>query len=578
MKRKQIKITVFLLLGICSNIYGYEFRDNFEDEICGTQPSHWIQKYKSDKSHWTVRCEDGNRVYQQSHLSDEIQYSYLHVFERNPDFEGRFRVEKTKEGYMAFLIRYNSEGTYVKLRYNFKNNLYEIVEKEETSPREVVRATQAGKLGEGWHRFKIEARDAYVKLVMDGQAVVETRQLLHQTFGRIGFETYHTTASFDDIIYQGQYGRVNNGVLEYELDIFSSNDKNIAQHLAIETLKDGMLIGMAATHDERVVSENANFPLFLIVSHDNGYSWENLSVEDRNYVTAGGDTVRHCCPQLLPLKSGSLLSCGLTAEGNFEFISSDDNGETWQKTGGSIPNVNRHSLMPDRLTQTSSGNIYGIFYDFRAKQYILYVSKDDGRNWSSIIPPKFNKENTWPDLQELQVVELPDSTLDIYARDGRAGANTLVVGRSIPDVSWNDLKDEMNNTPFISPKCAFNIERDQYNPQHYYMFWTYNDRHDEPAYNNIPRTRVALAVSYDGTKTWNYVMDVDEWGYPSTGFIDRDHRYANHTIHVGKEYIFLTVKRRNPIGEERHADGHVWFTRIEKAKIQPYPYFPGTHY
>ena len=271
--------------------------------------------------------------------------------------------------------------------------------------------------------------------------------------------------------------------------------------------------------------------MFLLSSQNHGLTWSNIQLENRRYLLTKNDTVKHSCPQLLKLQSGHYLSVGLTDEGNAQFVLSADGGRHWQETGV-ISSINRHGLMPDKLMQASNGKVYG------AIQRNLYVSDDEGHHWQKVIPyPLYGAESRYVSVQEMQLVELPDERFKTYARDGREGAQTLAVGISNPNSNWNDLKDEMNNTPFVAPKCAFNVEWDAYHSDHYYMFWTYNDRDDEPLVNNLPRTRIALAVSYDGTKTWQYAMDVDEWGYPSTGYEDKDNRYANHAIHVGKDYI-----------------------------------------
>ncbi len=565
-------VLLSMLTTITSTLFAFEYRDGFESETCGGAPSHWVVKYPPDPGGWKVACEAENRYYQQPRLLPEVQYSYLHVFERNPVFEGKFRVDSTLGGRLAFLIRYNAEGSYVKLQYDFTKSCYEILEQEESNQPMYLRARYCESLDQQWHRFRIVVRDRSAQLFVDGNLKIATDQLLHRTFGRVGFETQHLAASFDDISYTGSSGRVNDGIVEYELDVFDKDSNNIAQHLTIETLEDGSVLGMGATADHRVVKHNLRFPMFLLRSNDRGLTWEGTATGNLQFPTAEGDTIKHCCPQLLRLHSGELLSVRMTDQKEAEFVLSSDGGKTWRK-GGKIPNINRHGMMPDKLMQTEGGAIYG------ALQRNLYVSRDAGRHWELVIPyPLYEAESRFKSVQEMQSVELPNGHLKTYARDGRLPANTLVAGLSIPGVRWNDLNEELNNTPFVAPKCAFSVERDRYQPNHYYMFWTYNDRNDEPSVNNLPRTRLALAVSYDGTKTWKYVMDLDEWGYPSTGFGDKDNRYANHAMHVGKDFIYLTVKRRNPIGKTKHEDGHVWFTRVEKSKIQVYEAFPGTQY
>ncbi len=564
-------VILLLLIIVVEPAYGFRYYDNFEDEDCGTKPSHWLTSSPQQEL-WTVGCEDGNHYYQQQgRPTDSVQYSYLHVFERNPVFTGRFRVTQAQGGYLAFLLRYNAEESYVKVRYHFGHRRYELVEQEEANQPSIVRAVQTDSLSSGWHTFRVVAQDSLVQFWVDGALKVASSDITHRTFGRVGLETYRTLAHFDDITYQGKYGRVNAGVYERSLTMIDSTGRNVAQHLTIETLSDGSLLGLVATADERVARTNQMLPLRLVRSSDQGVTWRGIEPKNYRYLIAEGDTVKHCCPQLLRLSSNRLLSFGLTDDGHGQFVVSSDDGLHWQKAG-SIPNLNRHAIMPKKLTQASDGTIYG------SLQRVLYVSHDEGERWVAIDSfPLYDAPSRYKSVQEMQLVELPDGTLKIFARDGREGARTLAMG-TFEVGQKNYLQDTISNTPFVSPKNAFNVQRDPYQPNHYYMFWTYNDRADEPSVNNLPRTRLALAVSYDGTQTWQYVMDIEEWGYPTGGYQYKDNRYANLALHVGKEYLFLTAKQRNPIGKEKHADTQVWFTRVDKSKIKPYERFPGTHY
>jgi len=561
-------ILVLSLVTVVPN-YGYEYHDGFEDENCGEVPSHWITRPAADNL-WSVGCQQGNRYYQIGQLSDEIQYSYLHVFERNPTFSGRFRGVESPDGYLAFLLRYNAEGSYVKLAYNWMEQRYEITEQEEANLPSVVRATQTEQLASGWHTFKVVARDSLVQFWVDDTLRLTSSEVMHRTFGRVGVETYRTVAHFDDITYLGETGRVNAGVVEYPLNIIDSSGRNLSQHLVVETLPDSSLLGVVATADEQIRTDRL-MPLLLIRSYDRGLSWQNITLSTLQFMIADGDTIRHCCPQLLQLQSGALLSMGLTDKGEGQFVISSDGGNYWQKAGV-IPELNRHAMMPGKLTQVTGGTIYG------SLQRTLYASEDNGATWTKVDSfPLYDAPTRYVSVQEMQLIELPDQTFKIYARDGRPGAKTLAMGRAAKG-KWNDLNNEINTTSFVSPKNAFNVQRDPYHLNRYYMFWTYNDRRDEPSVNNLPRTRLALAVSYDGAQSWQYAMDVEEWGYPSGGFQYKDNRYANLALHVGPQYLYLTAKRRNPIGKVKHADTQVWFTRVDKSKITPYEQFPGTHY
>jgi hypothetical protein len=125
------------------------------------------------------------------------------------------------------------------------------------------------------------------------------------------------------------------------------------------------------------------------------------------------------------------------------------------------------------------------------------------------------------------------------------------------------------------------------------MFWTYNSKWDEPSVNNQPRTRSALAVSYDNTKTWQYVMEVDDWGFPKIntysgagdsderqppGYLQKDSCFTNLALWVTPDFLHLTKRRRFRHGEQKLDDFCIFYIRVEKTKINPYPEFPGTRY
>ena len=90
-------------------------------------------------------------------------------------------------------------------------------------------------------------------------------------------------------------------------------------------------------------------------------------------------------------------------------------------------------------------------------------------------------------------------------------------------------------------------------------------------------------------------MDVDDWGFPTHGtttfdydnakknernerYIQKDNRYTNLSLWITEDYLFLTSRRRFRHGTERLEDFCIFYTRVEKSKINPYPDFPGTRY
>jgi Neuraminidase (sialidase) len=234
---------------------------------------------------------------------------------------------------------------------------------------------------------------------------------------------------------------------------------------------------------------------------------------------------------------------------------------------------------------------------------VLWRSRDNGYTWSPAYV--FHRGNrTWnPRSQEHQIIDIGEGRLAVYSRDDGARESqpesSTIVKRYSSDGGHTWSKYEINNTPFVSSKCAFSVKQDPYLENTCWMFWTYNDKQDEPAVNNQPRTRLGLAVSYDNTASWQYVMDVDDWGFPSydtTSFelnrqaeglekigqrqpyLQRDNRYANLGLWVTRDYLYLTARRRFRHGTHKFDDFCIFYTRVEKTKIKTYPEFPGTRY
>jgi hypothetical protein len=124
-------------------------------------------------------------------------------------------------------------------------------------------------------------------------------------------------------------------------------------------------------------------------------------------------------------------------------------------------------------------------------------------------------------------------------------------------------------TVFPSPLCAFNIERDG-TSNTYYMYWSYNDV-SRGTSATTPRFRNALAISTDGTNSWHYVMDVDDWEMDPV-------RYMNHNIRIIGDYLYLSVSEQDKKSDSNYnGNFKLKFTRVAKAKIQQYANFSPLH-
>ena len=335
----------------------------------------------------------------------------------------------------------------------------------------------------------------------------------------------------------------------------------------------------------------------MIQSFDNGLNWTNLELENRVWCKdSDGEYIRGVWPNFTSVGNEWVLMGYKSSTGsNTSHISCND-GKTWEGKGAlevtdklqqiysGHPWQLNMMTMPGKL----SSNNFGLYYPTTR---VLWHADHAADNWKPIYI--FHSENkTWnPPSQEHQVIQVRDSVLALYARDDGARENWPESQTLVKRWSYNQGKDwstyERNSSKFVSSKSAFSVKQDSYTGQTW-MFWTFNDKNDEPSVNNQPRTRLGLAVSEDSTKTWRYVMDVDDWGYPlldslSTRnkmprFLTKDNRFANLAIWIGPKYLHLTVRRRFRHGRKNIEDFCIFYTRVEKAKIVTYPEFPDTRY
>lgn len=212
---------------------------------------------------------------------------------------------------------------------------------------------------------------------------------------------------------------------------------------------------------------------------------------------------------MIVLQSGKLLS--LVREGTattlhyMAYISSN-NGLSFDGPYPVNSDVNAYRYtMNGRVMQASSGRI--IFVSGETEnEYIgklwLYYSDDEGKSWKKS-ESEFCQKTTGMNLQEGMVVELEGGILRMYARND---CGYLVYSESSDGGETWSMDMQFSNFP--STVCAFGVNKDPYTGD-IYMCWEYNNANDS-CLVQYPRTRVALAVSHDNAKTWEYIGDIDD--------------------------------------------------------------------
>ncbi len=175
-------------------------------------------------------------------------------------------------------------------------------------------------------------------------------------------------------------------------------------------------------------------------------------------------------------------------------------------------------------------------------------------------------ENTGVDFAESKVVALEDC-IRIYGRT----SNGFICYCTSYD--GGDTWSKATLSQFIAPRCSYGITNDPQNPETYYAFWSYDTNTVLKAQDGgSPRNRVALAVSNDGMKTWQYVMDVEEFTYNFTLQHDGETKldtWEDHGMRVidGVVYVDYDGQGKN-------------FTKlftIDTQKIKPLKRFTSVH-
>lgn len=557
--RCATRLVAAFALAAASSAFAFTFSENFESQPLNGKPSHWMEAYGTPSANWTIVDDDAssatNKVYKQTATSG-FQESLLHTFALNPTWEVRFKVHSTSAGKVGLYVRYNDFGSRVRLTYDFNLGQWLLSEQEESDRAGVVRATKTQALSlNAWHTARVVCSGNTVNVYIDGAATptLGATNIAHDTYGRVGVFCDKSVVSFDNASYSSVAGRVQDGVLEYDLKY--DYDANGAS----------LMFARKANGD--LLASGDGFR----TSADHGKTWSIITAT----LPAGFGSP----PQLLKLQSGKFFEIRGAVDFKTDvYAMTSTDGVTWTKRG--TIRAGNFSVMPGKATQLASGRIVIIGnITFKGTAELRY-SDDEGATWH--LGHTFNSAL----YEEHQVVQLPNGQLKVFARS-REDSSTF--GK----LAWANSTGSHNGTQWgafsgisqlVSPLCAFAAQRDG---NYIYVYWCYNNpAHEtsEPAPVVKPRTRQSLARFDTTSSTWTYLLDVDDWEYPAyTNTITQDARYMNHSMFIDGTYVFMTVKRQNPYYPttdfaQKGTNYFSLFTRVTKSKLTPYTAFPIVHY
>jgi hypothetical protein len=191
--------------------------------------------------------------------------------------------------------------------------------------------------------------------------------------------------------------------------------------------------------------------------------------------------------------------------------------------------------MNGKVMQASNGRIFfvsGETVNENIGTLLVYYSDNGGKLWkkSEVI---FNQQTTGENLQEGVIVELPGGVLRMYARND---SGFVVYSDSHDNGKTWDMDMKVSNFPSVV--SAFNARND-FETGAIYLAWEYNCSNDATTIQ-YPRTRLGMAVSYDGAQTWEYVGDFDELNEVN----NRSLAHMNIGMWVTSESVFATVAKQ----------------------------------
>jgi len=506
-------------------------------------------------------------------LSGEGDY-LLNAISDNATFKWRGRFEGN-EGKVWVIFRYSDTCDYGKIAYDLSSEKWSIINASKTmvteydtedsdgdgntteelrsyyAPDEQTVSEVLFSIDDTWHDFELVTNFDAVTLLCDGKKILEASGV-RDGYGRLGFGTSGATLFADDVDYAG-CGKANAGLsfmTDAEFDFYENFNGQIV---------------MAGNYG------NTQYH----ISDDNGVTWKKITYDGSKSIGArSGNNIRLLSGKFLrAIMSGKYTYAHLydqETNPDTETTPSNSKGSLIEPLGtfDTVP----YSCMPARLMQVQSGPYKGrVFFcrggsdETQGRTFMFYT--DD------YIDPNFTGKATWHEpnvqpsydnmginVQESQMVDMPDGSLRYYMRTDRGSMYYLVSEDG--GETWDVTDYRIEN--LISPLCCYSIQRVG-DSSTYYAYWEYDTVTSNHIWIGMPRNRRALAVSHDGMKTWQYVADIEEDGYGPNSSKSN----CNHGMRVLNGAVYMSYYNSPNLHKMYRQD-------ISKSK--PLMRFTGIHY
>lgn len=434
----------------------------------------------------------------------------------------------------SVVLKYRDERDAIKLTYGSSTwSLYEV--KSGTSTR-IVRKNSSAINGD----YVITVKDDKLTFKIGSTTIFDNVALSYQGNGKIGFTLPNSSSiTIDNVSYVGN-GKVNSGVNYGAWTDFST----------IEAWPD--------SNGNAVIRGGYK----LYTTSDLGQTW-NTPVDAALGATA------------ITLKNGQFLTIGYGGDHHTAKLYASPEAaaatpETFvaqrqvQKSGDKV----KADVLHGRLMQAKDGRIY---YAISQGSEIygkltVYYSDNNGVTWNYCQTQFESNLSDGLMLHEPDLVELPDGTIRMYIRtDSGFLCYTDSHDRGVT------FDTEYTMSQLISPTTCFAVDRDG-ETDTYYAIFEYDVSTADMLTHQGPRNRFGLAVSYDGCKTWKYIMEMDDRGVDSALY------HANPNVRVVDGIVYASICYLS--GVQYTADRTISCLTfvVDPSKIKTRDRFANAHY
>lgn len=452
-------------------------------------------------------------------------------------------------GGFYFLTNHSTTKMYSKIGYNFKTGNYEVVYMNEGTVYEpgCIRIPGDFPVGEKVHmelRIRMLPAGREIALLVNGEPkIVQVKGADRR--GKIGFIADDAVAYVESLSY-----RADSRPVLSETETVMDSTYFSASHDLIDKGDEVVVVG---ENKKSMTTSDGGKTWNVNTTPKEGYSFNIVQLMESD--GSGGYRRTGECISVYREKVGQNKDGVPT----YDYITyySKDNGDTWERRSFVDGNgVAGRITMNNRITQGRSGRVYYACCDNNNEDYgytSIWYTDDKGKTWTRSENDLDAKKLGYC-IQEVVCLETESGVVRAYFRNNMGFVhymNSYDYGKT-----WD--MEHIYQTPFLSALNCYNIELDPYDMKTLYAAWGY-DNANLHGIDQWPRTRWALARSYDGGETWEYLGTVHENN--GSGLV-----MMNLNVGVTKDYIFMDAFSSNDMSTDSQSWGRT--VVIDKKKLK----------